>query len=138
MLISGFDTNHVDVDGLLLQDGTLGPVFEVIASLHCSTGGTDEKAFTEVARTGSCPLSPDGDVKFFEFIDLPEQCAAAIVLIGVDLLPKRVERVVRRLIALRLSALAAGERHLLGLAAELCDPRGQAAMQTFGRSRSLL
>jgi hypothetical protein len=86
VLISRFKTIHVDVDGLLLLDGTVGPVFEVIASLHCSTGGTDEEAFTEVARTGSRPLSPDGVVKIFEFIDLPDQCTAAIVLVRVSVI----------------------------------------------------
>lgn len=76
----------LEVEGLLLLNGTVGPVFEVIASLHCASGGEGEEAFTEVARTGSFPLSPAGDAEVEELIDVPEQCSAAIVLVRVKVI----------------------------------------------------
>jgi hypothetical protein len=81
-----FHAIALDVEGLLLLDGTVGPVFEVIASLHCSSGGPGEEVFTEVARTKSHPLSPEGNVKLFEFFDVPDQCTAAIVLVRVKVI----------------------------------------------------
>ncbi len=41
---------------MLLLDGTIGPVVDVIASLHC----LGDTGFTEVARIGPAPLGFDG------------------------------------------------------------------------------
>lgn len=86
VLISRFNTIHADADGLLLLNGTVGPVLEVFASLHCSTGATGEEAFTEVARSKNAPISAEGDFKIFDFISVPSQCTAAIVLIRVSVI----------------------------------------------------
>ena len=76
----------LDVEGLLLLNGTVGPVFEVAAGVFCSTVDTDEEEFTEVARTGNAPLNADGDAEIEETLELPGVCAAAIVLARVTVI----------------------------------------------------
>ena len=74
-----------EVEGLLLLDGTVGPVLSVFASLNCRTGGNDGPGdgFERVARTDNTPLSADGDAESEQTIGLPSVCVAPIVLIQI-------------------------------------------------------
>ncbi len=78
---------EMEVEGLLLLDGTVGPILEVFASLVCQkTTPTGEPTNEVVASTGNVPLSADGDAEIDETIDLPDVCVAPIVLIRAGLL----------------------------------------------------
>ena len=79
---------EVDVEGLLLLDGTVGPVVTVFASLVCQKTGdfvAGEPTNEVVASTGDVPLSAAGDAEIEETIDLPPVCVAPIVLIRINL-----------------------------------------------------
>ncbi len=67
---------QVDVEGLLLLNGTTGPVTGLRASLTCH--GTNV-----VATTGVVPLDAAGKAEIDETIALPTKCVGPIVLIRV-------------------------------------------------------
>ena len=67
---------RVDVEGLLLTNGTTGPVRGVRASLTCQDGDV-------VATTGVVPLSTAGDAQIDETISVPASCVGPIVLIRI-------------------------------------------------------
>jgi hypothetical protein len=67
----------VRIEGLEVPraDGTAdNPVAMIDAVLYC--GGV------QVADSGAHPMSPDGDARFRVFLDVPQTCAAATVLIS--------------------------------------------------------
>ncbi len=71
---------EVEVEGLLLLDGTIGPVVDVIASLHC-LGDTVDGGHTEVARIGPVPLDANGDAEMSGWVELPSVCIGPVVLV---------------------------------------------------------
>ncbi len=76
----------LEVAGLLLLDGTVGPVRSVFASLVCQkTVLTGAPTNEVVASTTDVPLSAAGDAAIDEIITLPSVCVAPIVLIRVKL-----------------------------------------------------
>ena len=72
---------HVHVKGLLItgtggpNDGTVGPVKQVVASLACANGMT--------ATSAPVPLSATGDAKIHAKITVPNQCLAPVVLVRI-------------------------------------------------------
>ena len=83
---SGNTKLEVDVEGLLLLDGTVGPVRSVIASLVCQkTAASADPTNEVVADTADVPLSAAGDAEIEEAIELPPVCVAPIVLIRIKL-----------------------------------------------------
>ena len=71
----------VELEGFLLLDGTIGPVIELIATLHCR--GEDAAGFTEVGRIGPAPLDMDGNADLEGQVVLPPFCIAPIVLVRI-------------------------------------------------------
>jgi hypothetical protein len=71
----------LDVKGLLItgtggpNDGTTGPVTQVIASLACANG--------DVASTPPVSLKNDGDAKIAARITIPTDCLAPVVLVRI-------------------------------------------------------
>ena len=79
----------MEVEGLLLLNGTVGPILTVFASLVCQKTeavGEGEPTNEVVASAADVPLSAAGDAKIEETIILPAVCAAPIVLIRIGLL----------------------------------------------------
>ncbi len=77
---------ELDVEGLLLLDGTVGPVLSVFASLVCQkTVLTGAPTNEVVASTADVPLSAAGDASLEEDITLPAACVAPIVLVRIRL-----------------------------------------------------
>lgn len=72
---------RLDVKGLLItgtggpNDGTTGPVRQVIATLACANGDT--------ASTSEAPLQSDGDAKIRDHITIPTDCLAPVVLVRI-------------------------------------------------------
>ena len=76
----------MDVEGLLLLDGTVGPVRSVFASLVCQkTVASADPTNEVVASTADVALSAAGDAEIDEVITLPSVCVAPIVLIRINL-----------------------------------------------------
>ena len=72
----------VEVEGLLLLDGTIGPIVDVIASLHCLVGDTaEDSGYTEVARIGPVPLDTNGDAEMEGQVELPPVCIGPVLLV---------------------------------------------------------
>lgn len=77
---------ELHVAGLLLLDGTIGPVLTVFASLVCQQSVLTGAPTNEVvASTLDVPLSAAGDAEIDEVITLPSSCVAPIVLIRIRL-----------------------------------------------------
>ncbi len=77
---------ELDVEGLLLLDGTVGPVRSVFASLVCQKSVASADPTNEVvASTADVPLSVAGDAEIEDVIALPAVCVAPIVLVHVGL-----------------------------------------------------
>ena len=78
---------ELEVEGLLLLDGTVGPVLTVFASLVCQkTVLTGSPTNEVVASTADVALSAAGDAEIEEVIALPStSCIAPIVLVRVRL-----------------------------------------------------
>ena len=77
---------ELDVEGLLLLDGTVGPVLTVFASLVCQkTVASGDPTNEVVASTADVPLSAAGDAEIEEVIALPAVCVAPIVLVRINL-----------------------------------------------------
>ena len=72
---------RLEVKGLLItgtggpNDGTTGPVTQVIATLACANGDT--------ASTSAVPLKSDGDARIREHIAIPSDCLAPVVLVRI-------------------------------------------------------
>jgi len=72
---------RLHVKGLLItgtggpNDGTVGPVKQVVASLACANGMT--------ATTSPVPLSPEGDATIHAKITVPNECLAPVVLVRI-------------------------------------------------------
>ncbi len=76
----------LEVEGLLLLDGTVGPVRSVFASLVCQkTVASADPTNEVVASTADVPLSAAGDAEIEDVIALPDVCVAPIVLVRVGL-----------------------------------------------------
>ncbi len=76
----------LDVTGLLLLDGTVGPIRSVFASLVCQkTVASADPTNEVVASTADVPLSAAGDAESEDTITLPDVCVAPIVLVRVGL-----------------------------------------------------
>ncbi len=77
---------ELNLGGLLLLEGTIGPVLTVFASLVCQqpvlTGAPTNEV---VASTLDVPLSAAGDAEINEAITLPSSCVAPIVLVRIRL-----------------------------------------------------
>ena len=71
---------EVEVEGLLLLDGTIGPVVDLIVSLHC-LGDTVDGGHTEVARIGPVPLDANGVAEMEGQVELPPVCIGPVVLV---------------------------------------------------------
>jgi hypothetical protein len=76
---------RLDARGLLItgtggpNDGTVGPVKQVVASLMCANGSS--------ATTSPSPLSASGDARIRDRITTPPDCLAPVVLVrifGID------------------------------------------------------
>ncbi|HXR41418.1 MAG TPA: hypothetical protein VN738_03360 [Acidothermaceae bacterium] len=71
----------LDVKGLLItgtggpNDGTTGPVTQVIATLACANG--------DQSSTSAVPLKSDGDAKIRDRITIPTDCLAPVVLVRI-------------------------------------------------------
>ena len=71
----------LDVKGLLItgtggpNDGTTGPVTQVIATLACAYG--------DQSSTSAAPLKSDGDAKIRDRITIPTDCLAPVVLVRI-------------------------------------------------------
>jgi len=79
-------TLELEVDGLLLLEGTVGPVLSVFASLVCQKTVLSGPPTNEVVvSTGDVPLSAAGDAEIDEVIALPSSCVAPIVLVRIGL-----------------------------------------------------
>lgn len=77
---------ELHVAGLLLLDGTIGPVLTVFASLVCQQSVLTGAPTNEVvASTLDVPLSAAGDAEIDEVITLPSSCVAPIVLVRIRL-----------------------------------------------------
>ena len=77
---------ELEVKGLLLPDGTVGPIVTVFASLVCQkTVLTGAPTNEVVTSTADVPLSAAGDAEIEEIIVLPAVCVAPIVLVRVRL-----------------------------------------------------
>ena len=66
---------RVDVDGLVLAGSFTNPVASVFASLTCEG--------PVVTSTATVPLSPAGDAKIDEVIEVPHPCVGPIVLVRI-------------------------------------------------------
>ncbi len=76
----------LEVEGLLLLDGTVGPVRSVFASLVCQkTVASADPTNEVVASTTDVPLSAAGDAEIKDVIALPAVCVAPIVLVRIGL-----------------------------------------------------
>jgi hypothetical protein len=79
--ISASGQLRVHVRGLLItgtggpNDGTVGPVKQVVASLACASG--------VAATTNPVPLSSDGDAKIHATVAVPTTCLAPVVLVRI-------------------------------------------------------
>ena len=71
---------EVEVEGLPLLDGTIGPVVDLIVSLHC-LGVTVDGGHTEVARIGPVPLDANGVAEMEGQVELPPVCIGPVVLV---------------------------------------------------------
>ena len=77
---------ELEVEGLLLLDGTIGPIRSVFASLVCQkTVASADPTNEVVASTADVPLSASGDAEIADVIALPDVCVAPIVLVRVGL-----------------------------------------------------
>ncbi len=77
---------ELEVEGLLLLDGTVGPIRSIFASLVCQkTVASADPTNEVVASTADVPLSAAGNAVINEIITLPSSCVAPIVLIRVKL-----------------------------------------------------
>ena len=75
----------MEVEGLLLLDGTVGPIRSVFASLVCQkTVASADPTNEVVASTADVPLSAAGDAEIEDVIALPAVCVAPIVLLRVS------------------------------------------------------
>jgi hypothetical protein len=72
---------RLTVKGLLItgtggpNDGTTGPVKQVVASLACANGAT--------STTAPVALSPDGDARIADHVTIPSDCLAPVVLVRI-------------------------------------------------------
>jgi hypothetical protein len=72
---------RLDVKGLLItgtggpNDGTTGPVKQVIATLACANGDT--------SSTAPVPLESDGDARIRDRVTIPTDCLAPVVLVRI-------------------------------------------------------
>jgi hypothetical protein len=68
---------ELEVKGLLLLDGTTGPVTTISASFFCAPDSNATPAFT----TGQVPLSTHGDARIREHVTVPSRCLSPVVLV---------------------------------------------------------